>query len=256
MDLIKFHEDAAITINNTSLFSEAEKQCLIAVSENMEKAHQNSQVFRTDTEARMSVLNDIKFPTPASKYYQSLREMNVHQDQLVYLLYDYEDKKQDLKIIEADILELQSTLVDDLLVYVRMKTEAKIKKLKIELQKTIFSLKQTKRTAEGRKLEILQWDKILKELEPLLIENNIPLDDPDAHQKISYFIRHIRQAQNMNPQADGIAEVNNLIGQIITNARIMKEAGLVDACLSAMSQQDRAFVEKEQILIMTGKKYS
>ena len=106
----------------------------------MEKAHQNSQVFRTDTEARMSVLNDIKFPTPASKYYQSLREMNVHQDQLVYLLYDYEDKKQDLKIIEADILELQSTLVDDLLVYVRMKTEAKIKKLKIELQKTIFSL--------------------------------------------------------------------------------------------------------------------
>ena len=246
-----------MTINNTVLFTEEEKKSLVNLSENMEKAHQNSQVFRTDTEARMSVLNDIKFPTPASKYYQALRELDTHQNELVNLLYDYESKKQDLKIIEADILELQIILSEDVLLdHINIRTKAKIKKLNIELQKEVFCLKQMKRIANGRKLEILQWDKIIKELEPLLVENNIPLDDPDAHQKISYFIRHIRQAQNMNPQADGIAEVNNLIGQIITNARIMKEAGLVDACLSAMSQQDRAFVEKEQILIMTGKKYS
>jgi hypothetical protein len=251
MDIITFHKDAILSINSTPLFDENEKQSLVAVSKSMEKAHRNSQVFRTDTEARMSVLNDIKFPTPASKYYQSLREMNVHQNELVYLLYDYEDKKQDLKIIEADILELQATLDDDLLIPARMRTEAKIKKFQIEMQKIHFSLKQIKRTAEGRKLEILQWDKILKELEPVLVDSKIPLDDPDAHQKISYFIRHIRQAQNMNPQVDGVAEVNNLIGQIITNARIMKEEGLVDACLAAMSQQDRIFVEHEKILELT-----
>jgi hypothetical protein len=247
MDIINFNKDASIPINDSPLFTEEEKKSLIAVSESMEKAHRNSQVFRTDTEARMSVLNDIKFPTPASKYYQSLRELNVHQNELVNLLYDYEDKKQDLEIIKADILELQSTLDDDLLVPVRMRTESKIKKLQIETQKILFLLKQLKRIAEGRKQEILQWDKILKELEPKLIDSKIPLDDPDAHQKISYFIRHIRQAQNMNPQVDGVAEVNNLIGQIITNARLIEDQGLVESLIENMNANDIAFVKNEKI---------
>ena len=78
--------------------------------ENMRKAFTYSQVFRTDTEARMSVLNDIKFPTPASKYYQSLREMNVHQCELANLIYDYQDKEQDIEILEADIDQLKGEL--------------------------------------------------------------------------------------------------------------------------------------------------
>ena len=35
------------------------------------------QIFRTETEARISVLQDAKYPTKASKYWQYVREQNV-----------------------------------------------------------------------------------------------------------------------------------------------------------------------------------
>ena len=35
------------------------------------------QVFRTETEMRMSVLQDMKYPTKAAKYWQCFREQNV-----------------------------------------------------------------------------------------------------------------------------------------------------------------------------------
>jgi len=249
-NLTIFNKDAMGVISDTPLFSEAEKKALVDMAESMEKAHANSQIFRTDTEARMSVLNDIKFPTSASKYYQSLREMNVQQTELVNLLYDYEDKKQDIQITQANIMKFQSKLDSATEKYDKLRLQAKINKLQIELGRTKFTLKQMKRTAEGRKQEILQWDKILKELEPVLKKAKIPLNNPDTHQKVSYFVRHIRQAINAiqsNSQM-GVAEVNNLFGQIITNAKLIKENNLVDSVLHEMTLGEKMFVNKEKIL--------
>jgi hypothetical protein len=214
----------------------------------MRKAFANSQVFRTDTEARMSVLNDIKFPTPASKYYQSLREMNVHQCELANLIYDYQDKEQDIEILETDIEQLEYELSKTTISHLQKRTKARIKKAEIAIKKERFALTIMDRTVEGRKQEIQQWDKILKELEPVLKEQGIPLDDCDAHQKISYFIRHIRQAKNANPNTMGVSEANNLIGQIITNAKLIQECGLTDALVGALSQEDLAYIKQENIL--------
>ena len=41
------------------------------------------------TEVPVSVLNDIKFPTPAAKYWQAMREQNVMFQELVMLSYEY-----------------------------------------------------------------------------------------------------------------------------------------------------------------------
>jgi len=161
-DLMIFNEDAIAVIEETPLFDEIEKKDLISASENMENSFFNSQVFRTDTEARISVLNDVKFPTPASKYYQSLREMNVHQCELVNLLYDYEEKKQDLKIVKADIMELEEDLGNADRESEKIRFGAQIAKKQIELAKTSFSLKTMKRMADGRKREIMQWGQNLK----------------------------------------------------------------------------------------------
>jgi len=249
-NLTIFNKDAMGVISDTPLFSEAEKKALVDVAESMEKAHANSQIFRTDTEARMSVLNDIKFPTAASKYYQSLREMNIQQQELVKLLYNYEDKKQDIQITQANIMKFQDKFYGATKKYDKLRLQAKINKLQIDLGRTKFALKQMKRTAEGRKQEILQWNKILKELEPLLKKAKIPLNNPDTHQKVSYFVRHIRQAINAiqsNSQM-GVAEVNNLFGQIITNARLIKENSLTDSVLHEMTLGEKIFVNKEKIL--------
>ena len=77
---------------------------ILSIQENWEKR----QVFRTETEMRISVLNDIKFPTPAAKYWQCVREQAVFYENLVVLSFDYrrnkiEQKKLKMKInLEAD----------------------------------------------------------------------------------------------------------------------------------------------------------
>ena len=46
------------------------------------------QVFRTETEMRMSVLQDMKYPTKAAKYWQCVREQNVFLENLMSLSFD------------------------------------------------------------------------------------------------------------------------------------------------------------------------
>ena len=54
------------------------------------------QIFRTETEARISVLQDMKYPTKASKYWQCVREQNVFLENLMSLSFDY--RRNDVKI--------------------------------------------------------------------------------------------------------------------------------------------------------------
>ena len=54
------------------------------------------QIFRTETEARISVLQDMKYPTKAAKYWQCVREQNVFLENLMALSFDY--RRNDVKI--------------------------------------------------------------------------------------------------------------------------------------------------------------
>jgi len=54
------------------------------------------QVFRTETEMRMSVLQDAKYPTKAAKYWQCVREQNVFFENLMSLSFDY--RKNEVRI--------------------------------------------------------------------------------------------------------------------------------------------------------------
>jgi hypothetical protein len=250
-NVLIFNKDAMDVIDSTPLFNQNEKMELMNATENMERAFQHSQVFRTPTEMRISVLNDLKFPTPASKYYQSLREMNVHQCELVGLLYDYEQKKEDMKIIQAEAMEIQEQLENDnLKEYERIKLEAKLNKKSIEIRKENFNLKTLKRVADGRKEEIKNWNRILDELRPILEHANIPTDNVDAHQKVSYCIRFIRQAMNSlgsNAQMSG-AEINNLLGQLGTTMKVVVEEGLINAVAGYLSNNEKGFLISNRLI--------
>jgi hypothetical protein len=54
------------------------------------------QVFRTETEARISVLQDAKYPNQAAKYWQCVREQNVFLENLMSL--SFEARRNDAKI--------------------------------------------------------------------------------------------------------------------------------------------------------------
>ena len=67
---------------------EKEKTEIIKLTEELKDAWNKRQVFRTETEMRFSVLNDGNFPTPASKYWQCVREQTMMLDNLIGLSFE------------------------------------------------------------------------------------------------------------------------------------------------------------------------
>ena len=76
---------------------------LNAIQDELLDAWQKNQIFRTETEARNAVLNDLKFPTKASKYWQSIREQMVHFSEAMMLSFDIKRKKIDLAEVQGKL---------------------------------------------------------------------------------------------------------------------------------------------------------
>ena len=58
------------------------------------------QMFRTETEARFSVLQDNRYPTKAAKYWQCVREQSSYLDNLMALSFDYSRNEAKIKWLE------------------------------------------------------------------------------------------------------------------------------------------------------------
>ena len=62
------------------------------------------QVFRTETEMRMSVLQDAKYPTKGTaKYWQCVREQNVFLENLMSLSFDCRRQEAKIKWLDKKI---------------------------------------------------------------------------------------------------------------------------------------------------------
>jgi len=69
------------------------------------------QVFRTETEMRMSVLQDAKYPTKASKYWQCVREQNVFLENLMSLSFEYRRTAAKIKRLETILIGCFGSIV-------------------------------------------------------------------------------------------------------------------------------------------------
>lgn len=192
-------------IDGSSILEKSDFDKILALKDELKDTFLHSQMFRTRTEMEVSVLNDIKFPTPDAKYWQSMREQNVHYNELVMLSYEYRKNLIEIKKLERD---LQSE-----------KDELEAELLKIEIDRKNFIKLQQERTAKERIREIQQWHEIKKNLIPSLKHS---IKDVNEHQLISYAKEFIRETMNMPPNT-GIAEKNNMLGKLFTTLRVVKE---------------------------------
>ncbi len=55
------------------------------------------QMFRTETEARFSVLQDNRYPTKGAKYWQCVREQSSYLDNLMTLSFDHRRNEAKIK---------------------------------------------------------------------------------------------------------------------------------------------------------------
>ena len=126
------------------------------------------QIFRTETEMRFSVLNDLKYPTKAAKYWQCVREQNVYLENLMTLSFDYRRTEIKLKKLEKKLLEETDELKKEL--------------IKIDIDEKTYAKANMELTAKDRMREIKLWSKLKKENE----DDSFDKQDVNQHQLESY----------------------------------------------------------------------
>ena len=175
------------------------------------------QMFRTETEARFSVLQDNRYPTKASKYWQCVREQSTYLDNLMTLSFDYRRNEAKIKWLEKKIDKEED--------------EYKQTKYQIDLDECRFGKASMEKVAKHRMREIKMWSKLKKEFN----DGSFNDKDVNVHQLESYGMQYHEKAKHLNTNSNE-SEVFNVMGQLQSLQRIKKSGEL-----------ESSYQEKEQI---------
>jgi len=197
------------------------------------------QIFRTETEMRISVLNDAKHPTNASKYWQSVREMGAMFDALMGLTFDLRRNKLARRKLEQEQKEAIAKGDD-------FTAEEK----QIELDENLFGRANMEKTARDRVRELKLWSQIKKELD----DGTFDTQYVNTHQAESYTHNLANRVKSLNANSQP-AEIINAAGPLETVKRLKTEDGKLrqfdgkvsDGMLGAPEHVKLAAKQQEQL---------
>jgi len=196
-------------IRQNGLLDEVSENELTSIHEELRKSSDTNQIFRTETEMRVSVLKDIKFPTPDAKYWQAVREQCVMFDELVKLSFDYRTAVLELKKLERQ----RSSEEDDI--------EQGLIQVKID-QKN-WQVESMLRVAKDRVREIKLWSRIKAEQLPHM---KYGTDDCGRHQLATFPIRFAAEVKAMGPGGSP-SERRNAMGLLDMALKESEKAGIL-----------------------------
>ena len=224
-------------IIESGLLKKADIESLELLAKELDDNFAKSQVFRTRTEMEISVLDNVRHPTPESKYWQAVREQSVMFTELTMLSYEYRKNDIKIKMLARDIEVETDPLKKEL--------------LQVEIDEKIFFKKNQRKTANARMQEILNWSEI-KDREAKKI-NPTNLENPNNHQLISYTKRWINQSISMGANGSP-AERQNLLGQLRSGLEACIENGIIDDVLADFPVEIINKIKKEYPAIEKQKK--
>ena len=166
------------------------------------------QVFRTETEMRISVLQDAKYPTKASKYWQCVREQNVFLENLMSLSFDARRNEVKLKKLKQK-LETE-------------KDPIKLELLQIDIDEKTYSVANMQLVARDRMREIKLWSTLKKEFD----DGSFNTKDVNRHQLDSYAIIMKNKAETLT-SGSSQPEVFNVLGQLQSIERVKKSGEMI-----------------------------
>jgi hypothetical protein len=166
------------------------------------------QVFRTETEMRMSVLQDAKYPTKASKYWQCVREQNVFLENLMSLSFDARRNEVKLKKLKQKLEKEEDELKREL--------------LQIDIDEKTYGVANSQLVARDRMREIKLWSTLKKEFN----DGSFDTKDVNRHQLDSYAIVMKNKAETLT-SGSSQPEVFNVLGQLQTIERVKKSGEMI-----------------------------
>ena len=197
------------------------------ISKDLQVNYEKQQGFRTRTEMEISVLNDLKHPTPDSKYWQAIREQAVMYGELTRLSFVFQRNVVEIKKLNKAILEEKDMLDREL--------------LEIDLEEKLFNKYQQEKTAKERIREILEWQDIIKREEKVMVTDGT---SPDDHQLMSYTQRWIKQRIAMG-NSGSPSERHNLFGQLQSGLKRCKEKGILEEVINSFDTEIRKKIRED-----------
>lgn len=230
MEIKNYSKDSLDIIKQSDFLVEKDWNAIQIMGKELQSAFEKKQLWRTETEMRVSVLNDIKFPTKASKYWQSVREQSVFFENLVTLSFDYRRNNIEIKKLQKKI-EVEK---DDL--------EKQL--LEIDLEEKLFGKKNMEVASKDRVRELKLWSKIKKELK----DGSFDSKDVNNHQLVSYAQRFINQKM-IAGDSGSPSERQNLDGQLQTTLRQCQKRGILDKVIEPFNKQLQESIKNEYKLL-------
>ena len=178
------------------------------MTEELRDTWTKKQVFRTETEMRMSVLQDAKYPTKASKYWQCVREQNVFLENLMTLSFDARRNEVKLKRLQEKLKTEEDPLKREL--------------LQIDIDEKTYSVANMQLVARDRMREIKLWSTLKKEFD----DGSFDTQDVNRHQLDSYHLIMKNKAETLT-SGSSQPEVFNVLGQLQTIERVKKSGEMI-----------------------------
>ena len=214
-DIKKYTKLGVTKIRDVSILDNKDMKSITKLTAELQRCFEVKQMWRTETEMRYSVLNDTNFPTPASKYWQSIREQNVFWENLVQLSCEYQKTQGELELKEIEYDEIKGS----------SKKSQALRKIKdAEIKEKQFGLMQMRLQAFHRVREIKKWEEIKIEL---IKKGDFDISDVNKHQSESYAKRWE-------------AEMN--IGRLTNQADLYRHS---KANLETMENEQKQLTEEE-----------
>jgi hypothetical protein len=194
-----------------SVLNDEDAQTILSLKDELMDNWQKKQIFRTETEMRVSVLNDAKHPTNASKYWQSVREMSAHFDALMNLSFDLRKNTVDKLRLDKKIQDL---LKDEEL------NRFDIMESNIDLDRNLYDRNCMLQVAKDRVRELSLWSKIKSELDNQTFDTK----NVNTHQAESLHRYFENRVKSLN-ESSAPGEIMNAMGPYLSFNRMKNEEG-------------------------------
>lgn len=226
-DIEKVSTSALESLQAAGFLPQEKFNWLAENSEFSQEQYEKKQMWRTRTEMEVSVLNDMKFPTKAAKYWQCNREYAVFHEQLTLLAYDYQETLVDIEELEAKIKDFTDPF--------------QLKRDRIELQRKLYAKRNQELAAKDRVRELENW----KELMDKYDDGSFDKDNVDSHQLVSYTqsdLQRVLMAESGSVQMTE-GEKRNLYGRCKTSLQKAVETGQINNVLQVFpAEQSKAIM--------------
>jgi hypothetical protein len=194
-----------------SVLNDDDAEIILSLKDELIDNWHKKQIFRTETEMRVSVLNDAKHPTNASKYWQSVREMSAHFDALMNLSFDLRKNTVDKLRLDKkiqDLFEDEETNKFDIM------------EAQIDLDRNLYDRSCMLQVAKDRVRELSLWSKIKSELDNQTFDTK----DVNTHQAESLHRYFENRVKSLN-ESSAPGEIMNAMGPYLSFNRMKNEEG-------------------------------